>query len=119
MPTDINSTADDSLPTSKNRSQLVWAGDGPYGSDPCGRIIGFLDACLVWGQEETIGAFSVLMSRSALPGDSRVNLFSNLRTAFDRETLDLTWRLLYLTGRHFPANYRDTVNDGKAAMQAR
>ena len=48
-----------------------------------------------------------------------MNLFSDLRTAFHRETLHLTWRLLYLTGRHFPPNYRDAVNDGKAAMQAR
>jgi hypothetical protein len=59
------------------------------------------------------------VSRCALPGDSRVTLFSDLRTAFDRETLHLTWRLLYFTGRHFPANYRDAVDDGKAAMQAR
>jgi hypothetical protein len=43
-----------------------------------------------------------------------VNLFSNLRTAFDRETLHLTWGLLYLTGRHFPANYRHAVDDGKS-----
>ncbi|MEA2262051.1 MAG: hypothetical protein QOJ51_4876 [Acidobacteriaceae bacterium] len=28
--------------------------------------------------------------------------------------LHITWRLLYLTRRHFPANYRDAVNYGKA-----
>jgi hypothetical protein len=48
-----------------------------------------------------------------------VNIFGNSRTAFDRETLHLAWRLLYLTGRYFPLIYRDAVNDRKAVMQAR
>jgi DUF1016 N-terminal domain len=45
-----------------------------------------------------------------------LNIFSHLRTALKQETLQLTWRLLYLTWRHFLANYRDALNDGKAGL---